>query len=198
MIKKLVIVFIFLHQVSCKEIIKEAIQSTNSSVENLSADNYKEITVDELYKLSVPKYMKEMNNLNEEASLQYANIYKEAYTIVIHENKQDFIDSFKEYDEYKEELSVIENYSQAQTNFFKESANIKEIEPYGLTEINGLDARQTKMKGNVEGQDITYIIGYVEGEDNLYMIMSWTLLDRLARFENTFEAINSSFKLIKN
>jgi len=197
--KKLWFILVLLSLISCKEIISEALKSANNtSIENLSDSEYKEITVDPIYKLSVPNYMKEMKSLNDEASLQYANIYKETYTVVIHENKQDFVNYFKELNEYDDEISVIENYSQAQTKFFEANVDINKMDAYGLTKINGYNARQIKMKGTVEGQNIGYIVGYFEGKEHLYLVMNWTLLDRLDKYENTFESINNSFKLIEN
>ncbi len=197
--KKLFFVLVLLSLISCKEIISETLKSaSNSSVENLSDSDFKQISVEHIYKLSIPNYMKEMKSLNDEASLQYANIYKETYTVVIHENKQDFVNYFKELNEYDDEISVIENYSQAQTKFFEANVDINKTDTYGLTKINGYNARQIKMKGKTEGQDIGYIVGYIEGKEHLYMVMNWTLVDRLNKYENTFESVNNSFKLIEN
>ncbi|MCB0475311.1 MAG: hypothetical protein KDC69_06525 [Flavobacteriaceae bacterium] len=177
--------------------VREVINSVeNNRTESISDSNFIVIAVDSLYELSIPKYMKKMTSLNEEASLQYANFYKEAYTIVINENKQDFANTFKEYSEYNDSIPLIENYARAQQGMFKESMDVKQIMPYGLVKINNYNARQVKITGNVDGQDIGYIIAFIEGNDDVYMIMNWTLLDRLKRFENTFEVINSSFKLI--
>jgi len=193
--KKVTAILILFTLISCKEVLDKA---SKLSTEELTTEDFKTITVQNLYKLSVPKYMKEMNNLNDEASLQYANIYKEAYAIVIHESKQEFIDSFKEYGEYDNELSMIDNYTNAQINFFKEGADIKSVEKSdGIEMVNGANARRVIMKGNAEGIDVGYVLGFVEGEENIYMIMNWTLLDRFSKYENTFEMINASFNLVK-
>ncbi len=182
--KKYKLIFLFLTLISCNE--------------NLSPDEYKEVDVADLYKLSVPKYMYEMNNLNEEATLQYANTLKEAYTVVVHENKQDFIAYLKTINTYNEQVSVLENYSQTQINFFEKNVQLKRIEASNFTKINGLNARKVKLKGDIVDKELGYALCFIEGEDNLYMIMNWTRLNRLPRFESTFEFINNSFKLIKN
>lgn len=195
--KKLVVVFILLSLFSCKEIIKGVVNAgSNATVEKLDPSEYNEVVTDSLFELSLPSYMKTLSNLNDDASLQYANIFKETYTIVIYENKQDFIDSFKEYNEYDEAIPFIDNYSRAQTNFITEGLTNKQVIPYNLTEIGGLDARQIMMKGSLDGDDIGYVMGYVEGKENVYMIMTWTLLEKLNKYEETFEGIIGSFKLM--
>jgi len=170
---------------------------TSSSPENLQQEDFNEVNIDGLYTLSVPKYMKEMNNLNEEASLQYANVFKEAYTVVIHENKDKFINTFKEFGEYNDDLSVVENYSLTHQNFFNEIATVDKIIPYDITTINDLDAKRIKILAKVDGIDITYVISHIEGKENVYQIMSWTLPDKIGKYEDTFIKINNSFKLLK-
>jgi len=197
--KRLIIILLLLSLFSCKEILKETLKSTsNSSVEHLSDGSYKQVDVNGLYSLSIPDYMKEMNNLNEEATLQYANIYKEAYTIVIHENKEEFVSYFKELNEYDDSKAMIENYGITQKKFFEESMQIDNVEDYGLVKIKNYPARQIKIKGSIDDQKIGYVITFIEGDENIFMIMNWTLLDRLNKYENTFETISNSFKLLKN
>jgi len=166
----------------------------SSCNEKLSPDDYQEISVRNIYKISVPKYMFERDDLNNEASLQYANLLKEAYTVVVHESKQDFITYSRTINAYNDQVSVLENYSQNQINFFENNMKLKRIEASDFTKINKLNARKVKLKGN----ELGYALCFVEGKDNLYMIMNWTRVNRLQRFENTFEFINNSFKLIKN
>jgi len=179
------------------EAAKSLDNTSEQSSESLSDSSYNTITVDSLYTLDVPKYMKQMNNLHPDASLRYANIYKEAYTVVIHENKEEFITVFKEVEEYNDEISPVENYTIVQKKMFKETIDNLRVQDYGLLQINNYPARQIKISGTVDGLKIIYLIAFVEGADNIYMIMNWTLRDRFNKFENTFEYINGTFKLIK-
>ncbi len=175
--------FLFLFLISCNE--------------NLSPDEYTELAIANLYQLSVPKYMEKMNDLNKDASLQYANLIKEAYTVVVHENKQDYIAFAKTINAYNEHVSVLDNYSQTQIDFFERNLKLKRFETSVFTKVNELNARQDKLKGNINGKELGYALCFIEGENNLYMIMNWTRLNRMPRFKTTFETINNSFKLIK-
>jgi len=193
--KRLGFLIIFASIFSCKDIVDSV---NKSSKENLPLSEFKTVSVANLYRLSVPKYMKEMSNLNEDASFQYANIYKEAYSIVIDENKEDFINLFKDYGEYNEELSIVDNYANAQLNFLKENATINTIERDStIKKINGLNAREVRIKCKTEGVNIGYVLGFFEGDENLYVIMNWTLVDRYEKYKGTFKKINASFNLIK-
>ena len=184
---------------SCIKKLKEAaedIVEPTSTSESLSESNFSLIDIDNDYQVLIPKYMKPMPNLNDEASLQYANIFKEIYTIVINENKQEFIETFKSLGEYNDSLPPIENYKNVQKQMLDEAiANVK-FRDYGLTEINTYPARQFKMEGEIDGLDFFYLVGFIEGDENIYMLMNWTLKDRKSRYENIFEYINGSFKLL--
>lgn len=171
-------------------------ESSQSSKESISISNYNTIEIDSIYQLDVPKYMKEMSSLHPEASLEYANVYKDVYTVVINEEKEQFITLFKELEEYDLGLSSIENYANAQKKMYSERLSESKIQDYGLIEINGYPARQIKMSGVVEGIKISYVIAFIEGIDNIFMIMNWTSDAQFDKYETMFEFINGTFKLI--
>ena len=87
-----------------------------------------------------------MNNLYNQASLQYGSRYKDAYTIVIHEDKKDFIGYFREIGKYNEKLSVIKNYTAAQVNYFRINMKATKIEQYDLAQINNYNAHQFRIE----------------------------------------------------
>ncbi|MFT5859758.1 MAG: hypothetical protein ACI865_001862 [Flavobacteriaceae bacterium] len=58
--------------------------------------------------------MSQDGNLNDQASLQFANLQKEKYIIVIHESKSEYIEIFRDLDQFDEALSVIDNYAEHQ------------------------------------------------------------------------------------
>ncbi len=190
-----IICLIFL--TSCLEMIDKAAKNVAvQDSESLSAKDYKTIYVDSLYSLDVPNYMKELKSLHPEASLEYANIYKEAYTVVIHENKQEFISIFTELEEYNSDLSPINNYSIIQKKMFNETIEQFKFQDYGLKDINGYPAKQMKITGIIDGIDFVYVVAFVEGEEYIYMLMNWTDSSRFDKLENTFEYINGTFKII--
>lgn len=138
-----------------------------------------------------------MDNLYNQASLQYGSRSKDAYTVVINENKKDFMVYFRQIGAYNEKLSIIKNYAAAQVNYFREEMNATRIEQYDLTEINNYNAHQFRIEHRVNHYKMAYLIAYIETENDLFMIMNWTPLNKFDKLENEFNDINSSFKLIQ-
>ena len=64
--------------------------------------------------------------------------------------------------------------------------------------IHGLNAESVEIDGHVEGVDeeIAYFLTFVEGTENIYMIMAWTLKSKKEEHQKTFETIAQSFELI--
>ncbi|MEX1000784.1 MAG: PsbP-related protein [Crocinitomicaceae bacterium] len=173
--------------------------SCGGGTEELSLeDDFNVVKVASMYELSVPNYMEQAVDLNEEASLQYQNLTKETYVIVIDEPKGEFEEIFRSLGEWNEELSLIENYRDLQVGYFTESTDMQnKSEPTSL-KIDGLPTEMVALEGRPDGMqyDIYYQLGFIEGKENIYMITAWTLLDRKEKYKKTFEMIVKSFKLL--
>lgn len=177
---------------SCKKIIDSA--AAIGGEEKVKIEDLKIVSVNKKYALAVPKYMSEMNSLNEEASFKYANIYKETYTIVIDESKEEFINTFKGLEIYNDSLSPLENYSNYQMKSFKE--NLEDADYIQLnSKIRNFKSNQFEFTGKNEGITIKYLISFIETDEDMYMMMSWTLKDRYKKYKSTFKQIQNSFKL---
>lgn len=150
--------------------------------------------------MEVPEFMTEVTTLNDEASFQSQNIYKETYIIVIDEPTDEFISIFKSLEGYDESLSVVENYRTVQTNFISEDMQIDVMSEPKSLKINGLDAEQIEIEGSVPGLDakLYYLYTFVEGKDNVYMVMAWTLNSRKDKYTDVLEEMSNSIKLIEN
>lgn len=171
---------------------------TDKKEEQITEADLIPIQVNNEYSLSVPKYMTEAKNLNEEASLQYQNIFKETYVIVIDEDKETFINTFVDANAYDSTLSVTVNYQNAQLQSFSENMTVTSQQDPVSWKLNGLEAQHVQMTGKVEGvkKEIVYYLTFVEGKDKLYMIMAWTLKDRKEKYGKTMEVMSKTFRLI--
>ncbi len=158
------------------------------------------IEINNQYKLSVPEYMTKAYDLNNEASLQYQNIYKETYIVVIDEPKDNMVAIYKELGEYNDALSVVKNYKDIQLQNLSESIDITMTSNPKSAQINGLDAEFAEFDGKIAGIkfDISYFLTFIEGKENMYMIMAWTLKNRKEKYKKTFEKASKSFRLIDN
>lgn len=201
MIKHVVYVaFLGLLVSSCSSSVdSDSENSLMEAIQSIAETKYNTIEVGGTYSLEVPDFMKSTSALNDEASLQYNNLFKEKYVIVIDEDKQEFIDVFKELEEYDESKSVIDNYADLQISYFREAGGIIRESKVVSKKINGMESRQIAMDANVQGVDesISYWLGYVEGKDKMYSLMAWTLEGRKDDFEKEANTMIRSLKELK-
>lgn len=164
--------------------------------EPVNRADFRPVKINDQYRLELPKHMKEGKTLNESASLQFQNIFKEMYVIVIDEEKQGFIDAFADLGEYDSTKSPVENYRAIQLQKLSEAINITTQTTPVAKKINLLDAEQVQIDGSVAGvsSEISYFLTFIEGDSHLYMIMAWTMRDRRDRYSKTFDYIADSFK----
>lgn len=158
----------------------------------------KTVRVNNDYSIDIADFMKESNQLNDEASLQYQNIFKEVYIIVIDESREEFKTVFQDLGEYNDSLSMVENYKNIQLGFLKEAVIINSKEDVESQVINGLPVEIVNIDATTEGIDIAYKIAYIDGSENVYMIMAWTEQDKKETYDSLFEKMIKSFKVNSN
>lgn len=159
--------------------------------------DFKLVTIADQYSLKIPNYMSETSSLNSEASFQAQNIFKETYSIVIDESKEEFVSAFKMIDLYDESEDILTNYANAQYNFITENLTVLSKTEMVGTRINGREAMMISIDGKTTeiDYDITYFLTFVEGEENLYMMMNWTLKKNKHRLLDTFNKIAHSLEV---
>jgi len=149
------------------------------------------------YSISLPKYMRMATNLNDEASLQYQNLFKETYVIVLDEDIADAKNSLMGADYYDEERGFLENYVQFSQDYFLDSLDELEYKT-GIkdTLINGLTAKKVETVGKVPEVNISiaYWHTYYQSANKVFYLLSWTLAERKQTYDGTFNQIRNSFK----
>ncbi|MDG1428846.1 MAG: hypothetical protein P8P87_08160 [Crocinitomicaceae bacterium] len=163
--------------VSGGESLLEALEELDQKVK------YEKVDVAGLYSMEIPDYMTSTTLLNDQASLQYNHLSKEEYIIVINESKQEFVDLLELLDMYDEDMSVVENFAAQQSELLTEGLTV--IQKSDMEKVNGklpmcgleLDARMAGIP-----DPISYYYGFVEGEENLYTVMTWTLLSNKEKY----------------
>jgi hypothetical protein len=157
------------------------------------------ISINKEYSMGIPTYMTKASELHDEASLQYQNIFKETYVIVLDESKQEFIDTYTELSTYDTSRSVIANYADTQVQLTSSNVEVISKTDIKKVKINGLNAAITEIDAHVEGVKpaISYFFTYIEGEKNLYMIMAWTLQDKKETHRADFDQMVRTFRILK-
>lgn len=160
---------------------------------------YNTVKIEGLYSMQVPAFMTVTTELQEDASLQYNNPFKEKYITVLDETKEEIMAFMSDYGVYDESKSELENYVDTRLSYLTESGiMIKNQTKLKSTTINGRKAYSTVIDASVPGisEDIAYFFTYIQGKGNFYMISAWTLLDRKSDYEEEVETMINSFKEI--
>lgn len=158
-------------------------------------DETQKITIQNLYEIELPKSLSKADNLHEDASLQYQNLFSEFYTIVIHEPS----DSFDEL--IATDPMLADNYT-ADLNGYSEilkdnlMATIKDgkFSAFENSTINGLKAKQMNVSGTVDNIGVYYEFAFVKGKNQYYQIVSWTESKRKDDHSKSMQNIIASFK----
>lgn len=167
---------------------------SNGSQSNVKTHKYKG-----LYTVSVPEYMSSTRELNEQAGTQFMNASREAYMIIIDEEKDEFVETFRIEGLYDENKSVLENYAEFQrTSFNGVIQNPTKNTPITYSERNGLKMAEAILEGpSVDiPYDIHYLFGFIEGKEYLYFMVCWTLLENHEMNGEDLKNILYSFKEI--
>ncbi len=148
---------------------------------------FTEVNINNRYTIEIPTYMKPCSDIQKDASLQYQNLEKDVYAIVIDEKKvtmQDYNLSF-DLDTYFNNIS---------SQGFSESIKNGKISIPGRQEINGNKALIADITGRLEGNDVYYKFAVVETPYEFYQILTWTRADHRESLEPDMIKIIESFK----
>ena len=168
--------------------------SDNSDKNILNAD-FELVRINNEYSMELPSFMDESSNLNDDASLQYQNIFKEIYVIVIDENKEEFKEVFLDLEQYDTSVSMVENYKNIQLSYLEEAVTVNSVSELESSIINGLPFEIVEVDAVSEGIEVAYNIAYVDGDEKVYMIMTWTEKSRNEKNKDLFQKIIKSFKV---
>lgn len=132
--------------------------------------------------LTVPTGWKVQEDLNEQAEIQVGNLLQEQYMVVLTENKSDFDDV------------NLEQYADGTLGAVLEMVETDEYPtPRSLT-INGKPAIQYELHGTIDNMKAAYWLTNVEGTDNYYQVVAWTLESKAEKNEPVFEEVVQSFR----
>lgn len=146
-----------------------------------------------LYTLQLPGHLTKTDELNDDASLQYKNEFREFYTIVIHEPKSELNTVLKK--NYPEGFYTpdLKGYTDILINGIDENIIHEEKTTTQPKTINGLPANVAELSGLSDGLEIFIKIAFIEGKDNYYQVMVWTLANKKNEHLPAMNTIIDSF-----
>lgn len=193
MVNKLTFLFVLLI-FSCTSCKNPKAKNNDSET---TIEDFNTISINNEYHIKMPRFLKGTTGLNEEASLQYQSLRREAYVIIIDEPKKGFEEVYRDLEQYDDHLSVIQNYRDARLKILSRTTEInRKSEPTSI-KIHGLNAEFLELDAKVNGlnNEISYFLTFVDGDEKVYMIMCWTLKNQKDEHKKTFKTIAESFEL---
>jgi hypothetical protein len=152
------------------------------------------VVISDRYSMKIPGFLGRTTDLNEDASLQYQNIFKELYIIVIDESAAEFKEALVENGLDSIYTNDLEGYSDLlMLGVNMELGNGGEAE-FEAKNINGLDARVLDMDTEFDGMDIYYQFAYFKGKEHYYQLMTWCLADKKSQHQQAMEDMVNSFR----
>ncbi len=152
------------------------------------------IKIEDRYQIELPKFLEKGEGLNESASLQYQNVAKEFYVIVIDEPKNELEKSLFENKLESAYSNNLKGYSEIISNNMKNTLSINTMPEIIDGTINGLKSRQIDFNANIGETSIYWKLGFAEGKDRYYQIMVWTLTEKKKEYEKQMQDIINSFR----
>lgn len=159
-----------------------------------SQEGEQTVNIEKRYSLELPAFLSEVDNLHDEASLQYQNMFNEFYVIVIDEPKEVFHNALDENDLNDAYSRDVDGYTEIVLDAVVTSLDDPEQSELIETNVNGMATRLTTIKGIVDDIPIYYAYGIYEGRDTYYQVIAWTLSDKQSKYEPKMEAILHSLK----
>lgn len=148
----------------------------------------------EAYSVDLPDFLSETNMLNEEASLQYQNLLKQFFVVVLDEPKGDLETALQDSGLDYLYSADLRGYSELVVNNFKEHLKLDSIPDFTETTVNGLKALTLDMTGVVDGEAVYWKMVYLEGKNNYYQLFVWTIDENKEKYQKDMQAVVDSFK----
>jgi hypothetical protein len=139
------------------------------------ANAVEKVTYKDLFEIEFPESMSESTTLNDVAVVQQMDGSKELYTIVVQESIAEMHTAIKDNGlEEKYPLNINGYFGILETDLATKLLNQRSIKKSNKT-INGMPAVILNVNGDIGGVPIHYTIAYVQGKENYYQVMTWTL-----------------------
>lgn len=159
-------------------------------------EEFKTITIEKKYSLSIPDNLEKATKLNDDASLQYQDLFNEYYVIAIDEPKESFSNAI-----IKSNSDItpnLEGYYNLITTSLPEKLKNCKLYDQKTNTINGKRVKIFSASGTIEDFDVFYRYAIVEGHADYYQIMLWTEKSKESKYKELMEKTILSFKEIGN
>lgn len=139
------------------------------------------------FMMDIPDYLTKTFNLNDAASLQYQNVSKEAYVIVIEDDKEQLESLGMKFVSAKDFLNHF------MKDFHKDATNRKES-AVSEFESNKNQHAQTELTWLDDSVNFYMLVTCVQTSNHFYKILCWTVAENKEILKPDFVRISKSLK----
>ncbi len=155
----------------------------NYSGQQVAVNRQWAIADDNVTRIRVPTSWKKQPELTDIAGIEYANLQREQYLIVISEPKADFTSS-----------TDVFVYNDLLEQNLRDSIDNFQVKYLGEVKINGMNGLKYEMRGEIDNIKIAYLQVALEGENHFHQLLFWTVPNRWRTNLELFEEALVSFK----
>ena len=137
--------------------------------------------------MSVPDYLQPCTDLHKDASMQYQNVEKDIYALVIDEKK-------KTMQNYSLDYDIDTYFNNISSQGFSENIKGAKVSVPFRQEIHGQKALIAEVTGKMENNDVYYKLGLIETPYEFYQILVWTRASNKAELEPDIVKMVESFQ----
>ena len=148
---------------------------------------FTEVKVNNRYSLTIPDYMQPCTDLHKDASMQYQNIDKDIYILVIDEKKKTMQDYSLDYD-------IDTYFNNIASQGFSENIKDGKVSIPGRQQINGHKALIAEITGKIEENEVYYKLGLIETPYEFYQILVWTRAQNKENLQEDITKMIESFQ----
>lgn len=145
------------------------------------------------YAIDIPGFLTETNQINEDASLQYANVPRELNIIVIDEPVTDVENAITENNLENYYSNDLDGYVNLLTDGLDTEVELDSTPKIKSLTINGLEARRMDFTGKTDDLHIYWKFTFLKGRNTYYQVITWTLADKKEENEPVMEKMVNSF-----
>ena len=142
------------------------------------------VFLDNSFAVTMPATWSLRKDLNDSADLQMGNSFKEAYTVILSDNKMD-LDNFS-----------LDDHSDLTRSFIASGLkNYKASDPEYFF-VGEYQAVRYRLEGIIEGIHAVYWHVTIETDNYFHQILLWSLKSRFSKNEDDFDSVIQSFEVI--
>ncbi len=148
---------------------------------------FTEVKVNNRYSMNVPDYLQPCTDLHKDASMQYQNVEKDIYAMVIDEKKKTMQDYSLDYD-------IVTYFDNIASQGFADNIKDGQVSKPTQKEINGHKAMIAEVTGKIENNEVYYKLGLIETPYEFYQILIWTRASNKENLESDMVRMVESFQ----